>query len=160
MSRSFLMALITVPIIVGIGLAMGWVSNSGYGNPWFVALTKPAAMPPGWVFGAAWSTLYMMLGIALALVLGANDAPRRRSAFILFVGQLALNYSWSPLFFRLHAIEAAFAVIIVMFGLSYAAALMFGRISRAAGLLMLPYLAWLCFAAYLNFEIIRLNPAA
>ena len=159
MHRSFKMTFITVPIIVGIGLAMARVSNSGYGNLWFDALTKPTAIPPGWVFGAAWTTLYILLGTALALVLGANAAPNRRFAILLFVGQLALNYSWSPLFFRFHAVEAALAVIAVMFVLSSAAAIMFGRISRIAGLLMLPYLAWLCFAAYLNFEIIRLNPA-
>ena len=61
-------AVITVPAILAVGFLMGQLSNSGYGNAWFDALAKPAAMPPGWVFGVAWSVLYVLLGIALALV--------------------------------------------------------------------------------------------
>ncbi|HEY6917359.1 MAG TPA: tryptophan-rich sensory protein, partial [Allosphingosinicella sp.] len=73
-------AVITVPAILLLGLASGWVSGSGYGNPWFDGLAKPEAMPPGWTFGVVWTTLYILLGLALALVLEAPASAVRRTA--------------------------------------------------------------------------------
>jgi len=152
------LSLLTVPAIVAIGFLMGQLSNSGFGNGWFDQLDKPAAMPPGWVFGAAWTFLYILLGIAVALAVAASRSPARRTALILFILQLVLNYSWSPLFFGLHLAEVALVVILAILALSIATALVLRRVSPAAALLMVPYLAWLCFASYLNFEIIALNP--
>lgn len=154
------LSLITVPIVVGIGFLMGRLSNSGFGNSWFDQLTKPEAMPPGWAFGVAWTILYVLLGIVLALVLAAPRSPARQMALGLFILQLALNYSWSPLFFAAHQVETALAVIVVILALSIAAALTLRKVNAAAAWLMVPYLAWLCFATYLNFEIMRLNPSA
>ena len=73
-------ALVTVPLVLLLGLLSGRIANSGYGNPWFDALAKPEAMPPGWAFGAAWTTLYILLGLALALVLHARGARGRGKA--------------------------------------------------------------------------------
>ncbi len=154
------LSLITVPIVVGIGFLMGRLSNPGFGNSWFDQLTKPEAMPPGWAFGVAWTILYVLLGISLALVLAAPRSPARQTALGLFILQLALNYSWSPLFFAAHQVEIALAVIVVILALSIAAALTLRKVNAAAAWLMVPYLAWLCFATYLNFEIMRLNPGA
>ena len=67
-------ALVTVPSIVGLGTLMGRLSNGGYGNPWFDALTIPDIMPPGWLFGVAWAILYTMQALALALILNARGA--------------------------------------------------------------------------------------
>lgn len=153
------LALLTVPGIVLAGSASGWLSGSGYGNPWFDALIKPAFMPPGWVFGAAWTTLYTMMGLALARVL-ASGSERRRPALMLFFAQLALNFAWSPIFFAAHDIGLAAIVIFVMLAIAAAATAQFLRIDRVAGALMLPYLAWLCFAAALTTAIDRLNPGA
>ena len=150
-------ALFTVPIIVGVGFLMGQVSNSGYGNDWFDALRKPAAMPPGWMFGAAWTLLYIALGIAIALVLRAPSSRARNIGISLFVAQMLLNYAWSPVFFGMHQPRIAFVIIVAMLGLSIATAFVFRTVSRPAALLMLPYLAWLAFASFLNYEIIRLN---
>ena len=150
-------ALITVPAILGIGFLMGQLSNSGYGNAWFDALAKPAAMPPGWVFGAAWSLLYVLLGLALALVWEAPRSRARSMGLALFFAQLALNFAWSPIFFAAHRVTLALAVIAAMLLLSAAAAASFARVRPAAAWLMAPYLAWLAFAAYLNFGILRLN---
>ena len=72
-------ALITVPAIVAGGLLMGAISNSGFGNPWYDNLTRPAFQPPGWAFGAVWTTLYTMLGIALAAILNEPPSDRRRA---------------------------------------------------------------------------------
>ena len=151
-------ALVTVPAIVLAGSASGWLSNSGYGNPWFDGLTKPFFMPPGWVFGVVWPILYALLGLALALILAEPPSDRRRNALILFFAQLAINFAWSPVFFAAHAIQAALGMIVVMAGLAAFAAGQFRRIRPLAGLLMLPYLLWLCFAAALNSAIGNLNP--
>ena len=153
-------ALVTVPLVLLLGTLSGTVAGSGYGNPWFDALAKPDLMPPGWVFGAAWTLLYICLGLALALVLHARGARGRGLAIGIFLAQLLLNYAWSPIFFAAHEVGLAFTVIVLMIILAAIAALLFGRIRRAAGLLMVPYLAWLFFAAFLTWQIGQLNPGA
>lgn len=153
-------ALITVPGIVGFGSLSGWLSNSGYENDWFAALDQPFFMPPGWVFGLVWPILYVLLGTALAMILMEPATRRRRNALILFFAQLILNYAWSPIFFAGQAIQLGLVTILVMTGLAAMAAGQFFRLRALAGALMIPYLAWLCFAAALNAAIARLNPGA
>ena len=153
-------ALVTVPAVVALGWASGWLSNSGYGNDWFAGLNKPFFMPPGWAFGVVWPILYAMLGSALALVLSEPPSEARRKGLILFFAQLALNYAWSPIFFAAHAIQPALITIFVMTAVAAMTAGQFWRLRPLAGALMVPYLAWLCFAAALNAAIGRLNPGA
>jgi tryptophan-rich sensory protein len=153
-------ALVTVPAIVLAGSASGWLSNSGYGNRWFEGLGKPFFMPPGWLFGVVWPILYVLLGIALAMILAEPESPRRRNALILFFVQLALNFAWSPVFFAAHDMTLAKYMIYLMAVVAAAAAGQFMRLRRVAGLLLIPYLAWLIFAATLNSAIERLNPGA
>ena len=153
-------ALITVPAILLLGTLSGRASGSGYGNSWFDALAKPSFMPPGWAFPVAWTLLYVCLGLSLALVLHARGAQGRGLAIALFLAQLALNFAWSPLFFAFHQVWLAFAVIVAMMAITVAAALAIRRFRPVAALLLLPYLAWLCFAAALNYQIGKLNPGA
>ncbi len=153
-------ALVTVPLILLLGTLSGRASNSGYSNAWFASLVKPEAMPPSWAFPAAWTTLYVFLGLALAIVLHARGARGRGLAVGLFVAQLLLNYTWSPVFFAMHQTRMALVLIVAMLVLAILAALLFARIRRAAGLLMIPYIAWLAFAGYLNYQIVTLNPGA
>jgi tryptophan-rich sensory protein len=153
-------ALVTVPLVLLLGFLSGQASNSGYENLWFAQLTKPQSMPPAWVFPVAWSTIYVLLGLALALLLHARGARGRGFAIALFVVQLLLNYSWSPIFFAAHQVRLALGVIVVMLLLAAVTALLFLRIRKLAGVLMLPYLAWLCFATWLNYQIMLLNPNA
>jgi tryptophan-rich sensory protein len=153
-------ALFTVPAILLLGTVSGRISGSGYGNGWFDALVKPAIMPPGWMFGVAWTILYVLLGLALALILHARGARGRGLALALFVGQLLLNFAWSPIFFAYHEVGAAFWTLLAMIAVSAVAAALFWRIRRSAALLMLPYIAWLCFAAVLTWQIAVLNPGA
>ena len=77
-------ALWTVPLILGLGLASGWLSDSGHGNPWFDQLAKPSIIQPGWTFGAVWTTLYILLGESLALVLETRNTGTQRTALIQF----------------------------------------------------------------------------
>lgn len=151
-------ALITVPGILLLGLLSGRLANSGYGNPWFDALVKPTIMPPGWAFGAAWSILYILMGLALAIILNARGAKGRGVAIILFLIQLGLNLAWSPVFFALHRIMLAFGLILAILLWASVTTAAFWRIRPLAGMLMLPYLAWLGFAALLNWQIHQLNP--
>jgi len=153
-------ALLTVPAIVLAGSASGWLSGSGYGNAWFAALEKPFFMPPGWAFGLVWPLLYALMGIALAMVLAQPRSDRRGTALTLFVVQLALNLAWSPIFFAAHDIGLAKLVIFAMAAVAAGAAGQFFRLRKAAGLLLVPYLAWLVFAAVLNSAIEALNPGA
>jgi len=153
-------ALLTVPAIMIAGSASGWLSGSGYGNAWFASLEKPFFMPPGWAFGLVWPILYALLGVALAMVLAEPRSDRRRTALLLFLAQLALNLAWSPVFFAAHDIGLAKLVIFAMAALAAGAAGQFFRLRRAAGLLLVPYLAWLVFAAVLASAIEKLNPQA
>jgi translocator protein len=156
----FRRAVVTVPLVLLLGLASGRLANSGYDNAWFAMLTKPASMPPGWVFGAAWTTLYILQGLALAVILNARGNRLRAMAIALFAVQLGLNLAWSPLFFALHQVTAALWLIAGMFVASLATTLLFGTIRSLAAWLMVPYLAWLCFAAALNNDVRRLNADA
>ncbi|WP_324808258.1 TspO/MBR family protein [Sphingomonas sp. LY29] len=153
-------ALITVPAIVIVGSVMGIVSNSGFENGWYADLVKPAFQPPGWAFGAVWTTLYTMMGIALAAILNEPPSPMRRTALTLFFVQLALNFAWSPIFFGAQMIEIALVVILVILLVATATANLFRRIRPVAGWLLLPYLLWLCLATALNYETGKLNPGA
>ena len=153
-------ALASVVAIEVLGGLSGWISNSGYGNAWFDALHKPSFMPPGWMFGVVWPILYALLGIALAMILAEPPSARRTTALTLFMVQLALNLAWSPIFFAGHDIGLAKIVIFIMALVAAYVARQFYRLRRIAGLLMLPYLAWLVFAGALNWSIETLNPGA
>lgn len=153
-------ALVTVPAIVFLGFLSGKLANSGYGNRWFAALAKPDLIPPGWAFGVAWSALYVLMALAFAIVLHARGARGRAAAITAFVAQFILNLLWSPLFFRAHQVDQALVLIVALFMLVAVTAVLFWRVRRVAGLLLLPYLCWLAFASYLNYEIGRLNPDA
>lgn len=152
--------LVAVPAVLFLGFLSGWLSNSGYGNAWFDSLAKPGFMPPGAAFPIAWSLLYVLMGLALALILHARGARGRPAALAAFAAQFALNLAWSPTFFGAHRVQAALIIIVAMFVAATVTAFLFHRIRRTAGLLLLPYLAWLAFAAALNYEVGRLNPAA
>jgi tryptophan-rich sensory protein len=154
------LAIVAVVVIEAIGSLSGFLSNSGYGNVWFAALQKPSFMPPGWAFGVVWPILYALLGIAVAMIIAEPRSDRRRLGLSLFAVQMVLNFAWSPLFFALHDIRLAKYVIVLMAIIAAAAAGQFFRLRRAAGLLMVPYLAWLIFAATLNSTIEALNPGA
>ena len=153
-------ALVTVPAIVFLGFLSGKLANSGYGNRWFAALAKPALIPPGWVFGLAWTILYILMALAFAIVLHARGARGRGMAIAAFIAQLLLNLLWSPLFFRAHLVDQALALIVALSVIVAITTTLFWRVRRLAGLLLLPYLCWLVFASYLNYEIGRLNPDA
>ena len=155
--KATIVAVLAIELLGGLS---GWLSNSGYGNAWFDALQKPSFMPPGAAFGIVWPILYALLGVALAMILAEPPSDRRRIGLILFFVQLALNFAWSPIFFAGHDIVLAKWVIFIMAAIAAAAARQFLKLRKAAGVLMIPYLARLVFAATLNATIEALNPGA
>ncbi len=152
-------ALVCVPLIVALGFLSGRVAGSGPGNPWFDALVKPSVFPPPVTFGIVWTILYVMMGVALAMVLAARGARGRGTAVAAFLVQLALNLAWSPLFFGLHRMSAALALIAVLVVAALLTTVLFIRIRPLAGALLVPYVLWLVFATYLNFAFLQANPA-
>jgi len=151
-------AMIAAPAILAGGLASSRIAGSTKGNPWWEGLAKPALQPPDWAFGVAWPLLYTLIGAALAIVIATRGSRLRGLAIGLFLVQLAMNYAWSPTFFRAHDMRGALMLITAMFVTALATAVLFGRVRRIAGWLMVPYLAWLSFAAGLNWKTVELNP--
>jgi len=124
---------------------------------WYAQLVKSPLTPPGWVFPIAWTTLYITIGVALYVMLIHASRRERRIPLAVFVIQLVLNGAWSWLFFGCQAVTAALIEIGVLWLSIVAMGFAFARHSRFAGTLLLPYLAWVSFATYLNFEIWRAN---
>ncbi|MGF1549257.1 MAG: TspO/MBR family protein [Sphingomonadaceae bacterium] len=153
-------ALVTVPLVLLLGTLAGSLPDDAVSDIWYDGLKKSPADPPEWIFGVVWPILYILMGLALAMVLHARGARGRGVAVSLFLLQLVLNLSWSPVFFGAHRVGLAFAIIVLMLGAAIGATFAFARIRKAAAWLMLPYLAWLGFAAALNYDIMRLNPEA
>ena len=131
---------------------------AGPDSPWFQALEKPAIYPPGWVFGVVWTTLFTLLGIALALVwLAGTDRRPVRIALALFAVQMVFNVAWTPAFFALEDLLLGLVVIVSLWPLVVATAVAFARVDRRAGLLLVPYLLWVTFAAFLNYQFVVVN---
>jgi tryptophan-rich sensory protein len=124
---------------------------------WYAELNKPAWLPPNAAFPIVWTVLYALMAVSAWLV-WRTGGPHAPAALAAFGVQLALNVAWSLLFFRLHLIGAALAEIVALWLAILAAAVLSYRVRPLAGLLYLPYLAWVGFAAALNLAIWRLNP--
>ncbi len=125
---------------------------------WYANINKPTFRPPNWVFAPVWTTLFLLMGIALFLIWKKGpEKKENRIAFSVFIIQLILNTLWSVLFFGLKSPFAAFIEIIFLWAAILASIILFFRISRLAGALLIPYILWVSFASVLNFSIWRLN---
>jgi len=151
-------ALVLVPGVLLLGFLSGAVGASGPENPWFNALVKPSLYPPPATFGIVWSILYVMMGLAAALAVTARGAAGRGLALALFALQLLLNLAWSPVFFAMQEMEWALWLLLAI-DLAVAITLvLFWRVRPLAGLLLVPYLAWVLFATVLNWQFVEANP--
>jgi len=137
---------------VAAGTAV-FVSTDG----WYAALHKPAWNPPAWIFGPAWSLLYALMAVAAWLVWREGGWKAQGRTLGLFLLQWLLNALWTPLFFVLHRPGIAFAEIVLLWLVLAATLVSFWRVRHVAGILLVPYLAWVSFAAALNFTIWRMN---
>lgn len=146
-----------IVVIVGLGATMGMLFGPG---DWYRGLQKPAWNPPSWLFGPVWTTLYTIMAVALWLMRrapGAHPDLRERATW-LFLIQFLFNLTWTPLFFGLRNPGLAFAEVCGLWLLVAATLYAFYRVRPLAGLLLVPYLAWVSFALALNGAIWRLNP--
>lgn len=154
--------IITVAVSEFAGV-IGSVFTVGAIPTWYASLAKPAATPPGWVFGPVWTALYFLMGVAAWLVWkqwGTSSSSARlriHTALTVFGLQLLLNVFWSVVFFGLRLPGAALFEIIFLWLTIVATILAFYKISRLAAWLLVPYLVWVSYAGYLNFSIWVLN---
>lgn len=153
-------ALFCVPLVVLLGFMSGQFAGSGPSNPWFASLVKPAIYPPPALFGLVWTVLYVLMGLALAMIGAARGAPGRGLAMALFLLQLVINLAWSPLFFGAGQITGALILIIVLDIAVLFTVIQFNRVRPMAAVLLLPYLTWILFATWLTYEFRNANPGA
>ena len=145
-------------LIVFVAGSIGTLSTISELTTWYAALTKPDWTPPNWAFGPIWSTLYVLMGIALFLVWRKGlERKDVKFAIIIFVVQLVLNVLWSVVFFGMHSIFSGFILILILWIAIFANIIAFYVISKPAGLILIPYLIWVSIASYLNYSVYLLN---
>lgn len=145
---------------IALCLAVGFVSGRWTAAEipaWYRTLHRPAIAPPNWIFAPVWTALYLLMAVAAWLVWQSAPSPLRTLGLFLFLLQLALNFAWSLIFFRFHAIGAAFVEVLALWVAIGASILVFARVSPPAAWLLAPYLAWVTFASILNALFWRLN---
>jgi tryptophan-rich sensory protein len=156
--RPLLTLVVSVLAVEILGASGALFTVQGLGT-WYETLQQPALAPPGWVFSPVWVTLFALMGVALWLVWRqAASSPRAvRIAVGVFVVHFLFNLGWSAVFFGLQEIAWALAVIVVLWLFIAATMWAFDRVDRRAALLLVPYLLWVAFAAYLNYRFLVLN---
>lgn len=146
---------ILIPLLAGF---LGSITTLASIPTWYATLAKPSWAPPNWLFGPVWTTLYVLMGIALYLVW--REGLHRRDvqfAILIFAVQLVLNLSWSIVFFGYHALFGSFVLVMILWLSILANIIAFYVISKPAGLLLVPYILWVSIASYLNYTIYLLN---
>lgn len=144
--------------LAGIALLTFSASLTGMIVPpgaWYASLAKPEWNPPSWVFGPVWTMLYLMMAVAAWLVWKRDGW---RWPLRLYLVQLALNAAWTPIFFGAREIGWALVAIIALWFAILSTLLAFLRVSKPAGSMFVPYLAWVSFATFLNYTLWRMNP--
>jgi len=144
---------LAIPFVAG---GLGSIFTSPNIPTWYATLTKPSFTPPNWLFGPVWTTLYILIGIALYLV-WINKAENKKLAYAFFNGQMILNALWSIVFFGLQDIVGGLAIIILMWLLILGTIVAFYKISKTASLILIPYILWVSLATALNYALMILN---
>jgi benzodiazapine receptor len=152
-----LRAVLGLVISLALCFGAGWFGSRFEPGNWYAQLAKPSWNPPNWLFAPVWSTLYAMMAVAAWLVWRRDGLRKSAIPLTVFVIQLVLNAAWTWLFFGLHRPALAFAEIVLLWMAILATVVLFWRRHGLAGALMVPYLAWVTFAACLNFALWRLN---
>lgn len=155
--NNFLKLIIAVVVSEFAGI-IGAVFTASAIPTWYATLAKPAKNPPAWVFGPVWTTLYFLMGVAAFLVWRQGlEKKEVKTAIGIFGLQLALNALWSIVFFGLRSPALALANIVALWLAILWTMAVFHKISRPAAYLLIPYVAWVSFAMYLNYAILKLN---
>ena len=143
------------PFVVGFSGSFFTMGNT---QSFFNILNKPPLTPPGWLFGPAWTVLYLMIGLALYTFWNSKKpAKLKKTGYLFFLLQLLANFLWSLLFFGMRSPLAGMINISILLILIVINILLFWRVNKTSGYLLLPYLAWVAFASYLNMGVLLLN---
>lgn len=143
--------------IAFLGAAIGGLATADAIPTWYITLNKPFFNPPNWIFGPIWTILYAMQAIALYMVWNSAKKQNKKRAFTLFGIQVALNASWSLLFFGLKMPSLALVEIVMLWVFIYLTIKEFYLFNKRAGRMLVPYLLWVSFASVLNLFIVLLN---
>lgn len=155
MKKTWITYLVWIAIAEIVGFISGMMTSNAT-EIYAQEIAKPPLSPPGILFPVVWAILYALMGIGAARVF-MSGAPRRKIALVLFAIQLAFNFAWSFIFFSYQAFAFALLWLLILYVLVVAMARAFHSIDRWAGLLQIPYIVWLTFAAYLNAGVWFLN---
>lgn len=154
--KNYLKLIISVSIPLLIGFAGSFFTSSSV-STWYTTLNKPTFNPPGWIFGPVWTLLYIIIWVSFYFVWKVDFKKKNKQAVGIYSLQLFLNLIWSFLFFWLQNSFASLIEIIILWCAILANMIVFYRIEKMAGLLLLPYLLWVSFATILNYSILVLN---
>ena len=143
-------------LLVTFGASViGSLATINYKEPWYSLLNKPIFNPPDWVFGPVWTTLYLMMTIAIWLFW--HTKSRNKNTVYVYLIHLVFNTTWSVVFFVFHNMVLALFVLILLIGLIINLILRFKRVNVLSFYLMIPYLLWCIFALFLNINLIMIN---
>ena len=145
---------VLIPLIIGF---LGSFFTASSVDSWYATINKPSFNPPGWIFAPVWTTLYILIGVSFYSVWMKNFGEERKKVIIVYSMQLLLNLLWSVLFFGLRSPLLGLIDIIILIAFIIANTIIFYKISKTAGYLLIPYLLWVSFASVLNFSIFLLN---
>ena len=149
--------LASIIVVTALAALLGLVAS--FDAPEFYqALAKPSWAPPAWVFGPAWTMLFVLMAASAWLVVKARALSRSRSELTLYGAQLVLNAAWTWLFFHWHMVVAAFVEVLILLAMVAITARAFHRVKPLAGRLMVPYIAWVSFASVLTYCVRQGNP--
>jgi len=154
--KNYLKFFISILLTLVIGFAGSFFTSSSV-NDWYTTLNKPIFNPPNWLFGPVWTLLFILIGLSFYFVWIENFGKQKKIAIGIYSFQLILNLLWSFLFFGLKKPFLALIEIFFLWMVIITNLIMFYKISKKAGLLLIPYLLWVTFAAILNLFIFVLN---
>ena len=155
MLKKYVPYIISVAISLGVGGISAFLSKDNMSI--YSAVNRPALSPPSWLFPIVWTALFVLMGIAAAIIWRSNG-KELDSALTFYGFQLVFNFCWPLIFFNFRAFGIAFFWLLVLLVLIGITAIKFYKINKTAGWMMLPYFAWVSFAGYLNYMIWQLNP--
>ncbi len=149
--------ILSLLLTIGVGALGGIVTAGESSGEWYTNLNKPWYQPPSWLFSPVWTLLYILMGVAFYFVWRKPLSRERNNAITIFLAQLLLNFLWSFLFFSMHSPGLALINIVVLWITILLTIFSFSKLSKTAAWLLVPYIAWVSFAAVLNWDIWRIN---
>jgi benzodiazapine receptor len=157
MNKKYILALIFFLFITFLAAFVGNYFTMPSIPTWYASLNKPSFSPPNWLFGPAWTVLYILMTVSAFLIWQKRENPQTKKALTFYFIQLTLNTLWSIIFFGWHNLGLAFAEIVFLWFFILLTLINFYKVKKLTGILFIPYILWVSFAAILNFAIWQLN---